>query len=192
MGLTIIAIAAVVMMATFAGTAIAYEERSYEQLSPNGKYIFVMLAKSPDKEGRIDTLKGKYDRSGLYKAGEPAKRFWSVNWYSPTVHVSSDGVHLVRIGRKNVVAINDKPDMAQLAVAFYNKGKLVKKYTIGDLCGDPKKLVRAPAGFQWQKRIAFDDVSGRLEIDLVTGQDKVFAVRSGKIVKADTKNTRRQ
>ena len=80
-----------------------------------------------------------------------------------------------------------------LAVAFYDKGVLIKKYLIGDLFADPKKLPRSGSGFQWQKRIAFDDASGRLEIMLVTGQKKLFTVRSGKMVtKADAQKTRRQ
>ena len=47
--------------------------RSYEQLSPNGKYVFVMLTKGPDKTGVVDTLKTRYSYSGLYRVGSPGK-----------------------------------------------------------------------------------------------------------------------
>ncbi|MFA6321719.1 MAG: hypothetical protein WCY36_07685 [Candidatus Omnitrophota bacterium] len=155
---------------------------SYEQLSPNGKYVFVMLTKGPAKLGRVDTLKSKYECSGLYKANNSLKPLWRVNWYSPTVHVSSDGAHLVRVGRAKVEAMNGKPDMAQLALAFYKNGKLLKRYLIGNVISAPSKLVKWGTGFRWQKRIAFDDESGKLSVTLVTGQTKVFNIKSGLII----------
>ena len=163
-------------------TTFADEARSYEQLSPNGKYVFVMLTKGPDKAHTVDTLKTKYSHSGLYNAGGPRKSLWRVNWYSSHVHVSSDGIHLVRIGRIHVAPINGKPNMAQLAIAFYGKGNVIRKYLIEDLLKDPARLVKSGAGFQWQKRIAFDDDSGRLDVTLVTGQQRIFDIKSGNIV----------
>ena len=157
-------------------------ERSYEQLSPNGKYVFVMLAKGPGEAGIVDTLKDRYSHSGLYKVGDPEKPLWSVNWYSSHVHVSSDGMHLVKIGRLHVAPINGKPNMEQLAIAFYTNGKITKKYIIEDLFGDPGMLVKVGIGFQWQKRIAFDDSSERLEVTLITGQKNIFDIKSGSII----------
>ena len=160
----------------------ADDDQSYEQLSPNGKYLFVMLTKTPAKVGRVDTLKSKYDYSGLYKANRPAKPLWRVNWYSKSVHVSSDGIHLVRMGRPLVEAMNGKPDMAQLALAFYKNGNLLRRYFIKDIISKPSKLVKSGKGFQWQKRIAFDDESGKLSVTLITGQTKVFSVKTGNII----------
>ena len=160
----------------------ADEARSYEQLSPNGKYVFVMLTKGPDKAHTVDTLKTKYSHSGLYNVSGPRKSIWRVNWYSSHVHVSSDGIHLVRIGRVHVAPINGKPNMAQLAIAFYGKGNVIRKYLIEDLLKDPARLVKSGADFQWQKRIAFDDASGRLDVTLVTGQQRIFDIKSGNII----------
>ena len=156
--------------------------RSYEQLSPDGKYVFVMLAKGAGEPSIVDTLKDRYEHSGLYKVGDPKKALWRVNWYSSRVHVSSDGMHLVRIGRLNVSSINGKPNMAQLAIAFYSNGNLTKKYLIEDLLDNPGMLIKVGIGFQWQKRIAFDDASERLEVTLITGQKKIFDTRSGNII----------
>ncbi len=166
--------------------SFAADGQSYEQLSPNGKYLFVMLSKTPDKPERIDTLKDKYGRSGLYRAGKTGKPIWTVNWYSPTVHVSSDGIHLVRIGRPVVEAVSGKPDMAQLAIAFYEKGKQIRKYAIRDLISRPSRLAKSGKGFKWQERIAFDDETGKIVITLVTGQKKAFSIKTGKLV-ADKK-----
>ena len=160
----------------------AERERSYEQLSPNGKYVFVMLAKGPDEAGMVDTLKDRYSHSGLYKVGGPKKTLWRVNWYSSRVHISSDGIHLVRLGRPHLLSINGKPNMASLAIAFYKNGSLTKKYLIEDLFNNPGMLIKAGVGFQWQKRIAFDDASDRLEVTLITGQKKIFDTKSGSII----------
>jgi len=172
----------------------AEAERSYEQLSPDGKYVFVMLAKGPDETGMVDTLIKRYHHSGLYKVGSPGTPLWRVNWYSSRVHISSDGMHLVRIGRLRVSATNGKPNMEQFALAFYKNGSAIKKYLIKDLLENPGSLVVSGAGFQWQKRIAFDDSSDKLEVTLVTGQKKVFDIRSGSIIAtkaASHKSTRR-
>lgn len=162
--------------------AIPEEAHSYEQLSPNGKYVFVMLAKGRNKGARIDTLKKRYEHSGLYRVGGDRKALWTVNWYASQVHVASDGKYLVRVGRKALPSINKQPDMAQLALAFYENGKVLSKYLIEDLVQDPNKLAKSDNSFLWAKRIAFDDASGRLTVTLVTGQDVAFNVRSGKII----------
>ena len=175
----------ILALSLFTLTALASAtemERSYEQLSPNGKYVFVMLAKGPGEPGIVDTLKDRYPHSGLYKVGSPDKSLWIVNWYSSRVHVSSDGMSLVRIGRLHVAPENDKPNMGQLAIAFYKNGSIAKKYLIGDLFDNPGMLAKIGIGFQWQKRIAFDDASERLEVTLITGQKKVFDIKTGSII----------
>ena len=168
------------------------EANSYEQLSPNGKYVFVMLSKSPDTGGKVDTLKQRYPHSGLYRANNSRKSLWRVNWYSSHVHISSDGMHLVRIGMTNITAINGKPNMAQLALSFYRNGTLIKKYLIENLIPDPRSLFKSRGGFEWQNRIAFDDASGRLEATLVTGQVKTFDTKTGNIISAKTATHRRR
>ena len=188
-------LAAAIMTAVFFAVSpaaiFADETKSYEQLSPNGKYLFVMLAKGTDTT-KVDTLKKKYSHSGLYKANNTGKPLWRINWYASTVHISSDGMHLVRIGRPIVEAMNGKPDMEQLAVAFYKNGSQTRKYLIRDLIPAPSKLVKSGKGFKWQDRIAFDDDSGKLEITLVTGQVKVFSVKSGKIITGKSDNKKRR
>jgi len=168
--------------AVYARTAIPEEAHSYEQLSPTGKYLFVMLAKGRNSGVSIDTLKKKYTHSGLYRIGAGKKALWTVNWYAARVHVSSDGKYLVRVGRKAANSINKQPDMSQLALAFYENGKVLNKYLIEDLIQDPNRLAKSGDSFLWEKRIAFDDASGRLAVTLVTGQDVMFNVRSGKII----------
>ena len=158
----------------------ADEAQSYEQLSPNGRYVFVMLSKSPDTGGKVDMLKSRYKHSGLYKANNTRKPLWRVNWYSSRVHIASDGIHLMRMGRPYTAVINAKPDMAQLALAFYENGIRIKKYTVKDLIVSPARLVKSKAGFEWQKRIAFDDASATIAVELVTGQTKTFDIKSGK------------
>ncbi|MFA5143871.1 MAG: hypothetical protein WC522_06895 [Candidatus Omnitrophota bacterium] len=174
-----------------AAAVFADDARSYEQLSPNGKYVFVMLTKSPDKGGKVDMLKTRYKNSGLYQTSNLRKSLWTVNWYSRDVHIASDGIHLVRIGRSRVSAMNAKPDMGQLALAFYEKGIPVRKYVIKDLASNPAKLTKSGGLFEWYKRIAFDDASQTLEVALVTGQTKIFDIKSGKIISTRT-NTRKK
>ncbi|MDD5428670.1 MAG: hypothetical protein PHI58_05485 [Candidatus Omnitrophica bacterium] len=186
-----VAIMTAVIFAASPAAVLAYETKSYEQLSPNGKYLFVMLAKGTDMT-KVDTLKKKYSHSGLYKANNANKPLWRINWYASTVHISSDGIHLVRVGRPIVEAMNGKPDMEQLALAFYKNGSQTRKYLIRDLIAKPSRLVKSGKGFKWQERIAFDDDSGKLEITLVTGQTKVFSVKSGKSITDKANNKKRR
>lgn len=169
----------VICLVVLAAAAGAEQERSYEQLSPNGRYLFVMLAKGADAGGVVDTLTKRYGHSGLYKASGPRKPLWRVNWYSPKVHVSSDGIHLVRIGRSNVSTVSGKPDVSQTAISFYKRGDRIKKYTVGDLIKDPSGLTKSGNSYQWQKRIAFDDASGKLRVTLVTGKELAFDTKTG-------------
>lgn len=164
-------------------TASADDAKSFEQLSPNGKYVFVMLSKTPDQGGIVDTLKQRYPHSGLYRADNSRKPLWRVNWYASRVHVSSDGIHLVRLGRVLISSINGKPEMTQLAISFYKNGKLTRKYSVGELTGGAAALIKSGDGFKWHKRIAFDDSSEKLDVTTITGQKYLFDIKSGSTTK---------
>src|SRR5688572_14539739 len=71
---------------------------SYTAISPNEKYLFVMIApmKAEDeaadwideKAAEILAIRKKYTQSGLYLNDGSTKPLWTVDWYSYEVEVA--------------------------------------------------------------------------------------------------------
>lgn len=169
---------------------------SYKTETTNGKYVFVM---HPDRNiFKNKTLLKEYSQSGLYANDQHKTLLWPVDWYAFQVYVSSDGRHLVRMGNWPVgspllpekkfdpseilrkvhhkeplgPSVNQEA-LSQLAIAFYDKGTLIKKYSIGDLIQRPAELPTSVSHFQWHKKISYDDKNG--QIDLTTYDRQNFA-----------------
>lgn len=162
----------------------------YQKVSPDGKYVFVMLSPSESRFAEKDkTLRKKYRSSGLYKNDKSSTPLWKIDWYSAKqdIYLSSDGKHLVRMGfwtgrRDDEGLEKGEPAVKQLAVAFYNEGKLLKAYTIEDLIEKSNKIPPSVSYFRWKKEVSFDDATSQLSILTVEGKRYVFDVRSGEIL----------
>ena len=77
-----------------------------------------------------------YPVSGLYRNDGSLEPLWSVPWYSFSVAVADDGEHLVRYGPW-------PSSTAELAVAFYRRGELIRAYRIDELVRSPEVLPRS-------------------------------------------------
>ena len=167
--------------------------QDYSKVSQDGQYIFVMF--TLDKGwGSVffknRNLRRKYAQAGLYKNDSSLTPLWTVDWYSHSreVYLPSDGKHLVRMGPwPSLWAPKDMekggPALQELAVAFYESGRLLKRYSIGDLVENPKVLPQSVSHFMWMKEVSFDDVSKRLRLSTLDGNKYVFDVNSGEIIK---------
>lgn len=160
---------------------------SYTQLSEDGKYIFVML--SYDTESLLSPCSGEpYKTSGLYAAdictsdGEDVL-LWSIgDWYAHGVYLSSDGSHLVRMGPWAGLKNSGRRDVQELAVAFYEDGQLLEKYSIADLVRVTGTLPRSVSHFMWRENVSFDDVASQLTIITLNEERYVFDAKSGEII----------
>ena len=163
---------------------------SYKYEVAGGQYLFVMLA--PDQASRCSGPANKskddiciYPASGLYFNDGSLTPIWELNWYGHQqhVHVSSNGKHLVLMGAWPKRGHSKEEEMAQLAVAFYEKGSLKKKYTLGDLISDPKGLTYSEGYVQWKNNDSFYDFGNQFTIDTVEGKTYTFDATTGSIVK---------
>ena len=83
--------------------------------------------------------KGKgagYTASGLYLSGDSTTPLWTVQWCAQAVHLSRDGRYLARMGPWASSA-------SDLAIAFYDRGRLLKEYAVKDLVADTESLPRS-------------------------------------------------
>jgi hypothetical protein len=159
--------------------------RSYKEVAPGGKYVFVMIAPrtveddvrpwNEETAAIIREIRRVYPRSGLYRNDESAEPLWTVDWYAHEAEVASDGVHLIRHGPW-------ASSTDQEAISFFANGNLLRTYSIRELVDNPLMLERTVSHFFWQEEGRFDDA--RLEYALTTtdGNQFVFDVRTGGIV----------
>jgi hypothetical protein len=68
-------------------------------------------------------------------------------WYSWEVFISSDGRYLVQLGPWSV---GDRPEPADLAVAFFKDGKLLKSYSTDQMLQDPLKIEKSVSHYVWR------------------------------------------
>ena len=75
---------------------------------------------------------------------------WKVSgWYSFEVFLSDDGQYLVRMGSWNV---GHEPEENDLAVAFYKKGKFLKKYSTAELVENKSAVIASVSHYMWLAR----------------------------------------
>jgi hypothetical protein len=158
---------------------------SYRVVSGNGAYVLVMLPprneeEDPrhwieDKANEIRAIRAQYSQSGLYRNDGSKAPLWTVDWYAFTIHVASDGIHLVRRGPW-ASRYNDE------AVSFLANGRLLRTYRIDELVESPKSLPHSVSHFQWLERDAFNDDELRYTVWTKEGKRIDFNVKTGEIV----------
>lgn len=145
--------------------------------SLNGKYVVTLTPTTPFGE------KGSGFAASV-KDNLVIDTLWKVNWYARSVFLLDDGNHLVRFGSW----ARDKRGLTDLAVAFYNKGKLTKEYKVRDLVKDFKSVRRSVSHYQWESTdslVASGFSKDFKTYTLLTTDNIVytFNTSSGKIVK---------
>ncbi len=170
----------------FANADQARAPYDYIKEVEGGKYVFVMLAQrdfvllDPDAADDVGVvvrnkeIRATYSESGLYPAGRKTP-LWTLSWYAFTAYPSSNGEHLVRVGPW-------ASSTNQLALAFYSRGKMVKKYLISDLVKDPSQLRRTVSHFFWMAGHHYDDKAQRFHLKTVEGTEFQFSMATGEII----------
>ncbi len=173
---------------------------TYQQPTPDGKYLFVMnspfpleteLKIYPEKTRiKLQSTREKYPKSGLYKNDGSNEPIWTVDWYARRVTLSSDGVHLVRHGPWPQLEgkVKDKnrsitpKDLKQEAISFFAKGKLLRQYSIGELVLQPNQLRMSVSHFMWLKNFQLNDGKNQLEVVTLDGNWILFDIATAKII----------
>jgi len=119
-----------------------------------------------------------YPASGLYPANGSVTPIWSVDWHAPTVYLSGDGRYLVRMGpwaqKRN-----------DLAVAFYDRGKILRAYAIDDLVRNPDDLPRSISHFRWQRQVNLDDENGSFCVATLGNEIHEFDITTGRLTSSE-------
>ena len=147
---------------------------------------------SPDPTDPMNREKGL---GFAYKAavGQADELLWQTSsWYAHTVFLDDSGKYLVRLGN---VPRGDKPKAADLAVAFYESGQLLKSYSTADLVKDASNLFVTATHYGWLDEPApgFSAqptmLEEKLEFHLRTRDeiDYLFDVRTGAVISAETR-----
>lgn len=158
---------------------------SYAETSPDGKYLFVMLAPvsleddgafaRPEEMPKAKQVRAKYGASGMYLNDGSTTPLWTVDWYAPRVYVLSDGTHVVRMGQ----AVDDIDDEV---FTFFAKDKVLRTYKLGDLVSTTSSIPGSSAFFYWEKGISLDDSSKRFTVTTYADDKLVFDVTTGEKV----------
>jgi hypothetical protein len=116
-----------------------------------------------------------YAESGLYPSGDSQSPLWTVQWYAFAVHLSRDGRYLARMGPWAGSA-------SDLAVAFYDRGVLLKEYRVNDLVADPVSLPHSVSHFMWRREVKLDENNQQLLVATLNDELYVFDMTSGEAV----------
>jgi hypothetical protein len=158
---------------------------SYAALSPDNKYLFVMLGPKPEEpsnsqwpDERMEEsrrLHAKFPSSGLYLTDGSTTPLWVVDGYAWEVFVPSDGRHLVMPAPWPSTPSDE-------ALTFYESGKVLRRYRVNDLVDFTWFLPGGHQHFEWQKSIALDDQRRTLVVTTQHYDRYVFDVTTGEIV----------
>lgn len=150
----------------------AFAPYTYVKPSSDGKYVFVMIAPSDERNPteQARRIRAKYSKSGLYLGDGSVKPLWTVEWYSFGVFVASDGVHLVRQGAL-------ASSLADEAFTFFAGGKELRSYKVRDVAH--KNVLQMASHFVWLADINLDDEEKTLSVKTLGGEKYSFDYRSG-------------
>ncbi|MCM8776163.1 MAG: hypothetical protein NC930_07450 [Candidatus Omnitrophica bacterium] len=144
--------------------------------SPNGGFYIDLV---PEK--RL-TLSG-FGKGTAYASGSDQPQ-WSIDWYSRSIILCDDGMHLIRVGQ----AGRDMNGLSDLAVGFYEKGRELKSYRVKDLVKNPDQLWKGFSEYQWKSRLSTgrSGLSGdqkEYTLVLIDGTVYTFSVETGEVLR---------
>jgi LPXTG-motif cell wall-anchored protein len=168
----------VLVMAPHANADSVAGPWSYRIVSADGRFVFVMLAPGTsdprwggDMGKEIRAVREKYKQSGLYRNDGSDIPIWTLDWYSHSIEIASDGVHLIR---KHTGPSYDRNDTSprryeQEALSFFANGKLLRTYRIDEIVSNPTSLPHSVSHFQWFARDELDDAKLHYKVWTIEG-----------------------
>ena len=160
------------------GTSLLFSASIYDKESPpytymisseNGKFIFKMFAEGKGIMYEVTDT-------------EHNKEIWKVEgWYAFKTFITNDGQYLIRIGNW---PRGDKPSEDDLAIAFYEKDKLIKSYSTRELIKDDSLVPISVSHYEFMKEQPYLD-GFRIILITVDGIAYKFDVTNGLILSSD-------
>jgi hypothetical protein len=151
--------------------------RSWMKPTSDGRHVFVILGPERVRQAELrdgdDDVPARYSASGLYVLGESAP-LYTVDWYAHSVDLSSDGRLAVRHGPW----ASDKSD---LAVAFYDNGKLLAEYEVADVVVFTWPWQHSVSHFTWKDESCFDVTTNELTLSTRSWSSFQFDATTGQV-----------
>jgi hypothetical protein len=119
--------------------------------SSRGDHLFKMVpATLTKKDGEWVTVRDAFGVAyRLDEKGEFQEIWRSTGWYAFKGHLSDDGRYFVRFGPW----ASDQDNHTDLAIAFYDRGQLVKEYQVRDLIQEPDLLEDSVSHYTWRPSV---------------------------------------
>ncbi|MFH0838595.1 MAG: hypothetical protein V1893_00205 [Candidatus Omnitrophota bacterium] len=147
--------------------------KTYKTSSSSGRYFIEMIPKTDYGE----------DGEGLVTRYDSDKVLWRVDWFSWLVVLCNDGTHLARLGDWST----DRENLTDLAVAFYEKDKLIRKYLVKDLIKNRSKLELTSSHYFWKANVStvpfgFSKDNKAFNLTTIDGSVYEFDASTGHII----------
>lgn len=116
---------------------------------------------------------------------------WNTDgWYSPSVFISNDGRYLVRV--EGLVG-GRRPSARDLAVAFYDNGTELRRYSTIDLIKNTSSVRRTTGSYYWlwytglgfgmeQSEFPRLDYNNQFYLKTIEGKVLVFDISTGELI----------
>ncbi len=163
-------------------------QRSYISPSANNKFIFVMIASvdiesdgiSYGDEGKKEAkrIRAKYPSSGMYLNDGSTNPLWTVDWYSNSVIVASDGNHIIRRGRWATTLSNE-------AFTIFKQNNVVRSYKIGDLVATELLLPHTAHNFEWEEAMSLNNYNHTLFVSTLSKERYIFDFFTGETISSE-------
>lgn len=153
--------------------------KNYAVKSPNGKYEIQMLPS--------EAYGFSGEGTAFHIVNNTKEIIWKIDWFSKRVFLSDDGKHLIRFGPW----ASDIVNFSDLAIAFYEDGKLLKEYKVNELVKNPGTLQYSVSHYKWRYedpslRFGFSEDNKTYTIITKDNLAYVFDVKTGLIVELST------
>ncbi len=122
--------------------------RPWVATSERGEYLFKMVPAKWRKDDEKYVI-GREAFGVAYKVTEDGEldEIWRTEgWYTFEGYLSEDGQYFVRFGPW----ASDQKKHTDLAIAFYDRGKLLMKYRVRDLIKRPELLTYSTSHYDWK------------------------------------------
>lgn len=145
------------------------EPYAWVTTSSRGDHLFKMVpATLVEKDGERVKLREAFGVAYRVDDQGDFQEIWrSTGWYAFTGHLSDDGRYFVRFGPW----ASDQENHTDLAIAFYDRGQLLKEYEGKDLIQEPDLLEDSVSHYSWLPSIQTDPNGFRNESLFADGND---------------------
>lgn len=122
--------------------------------SANGRFLFKMLPAPMDEKDEHESTRREYKDHRLLafeirEDGSLDEMWQAKGWFADECFLSDNGRYLVRMGPW----AEDQDGHKDLALAFYDRGVLLKAYQVRDLLKDASKAENSASHYDWQPHI---------------------------------------